>query len=72
MVDNVYFKDLSPVSFLDRSAYVYPDKTAIAYGEKEYTYSEFYSNNLSLLNIQPKVPPLKGYKDYKVINKNVQ
>ena len=43
MVDNVYFKDLSPVSFLDRSAYVYPDKTAITYGEKEYTYSEFYS-----------------------------
>ena len=43
MVDNVYFKDLSPVSFLDRSAYVYPDKPAIVYGEKEYTYSEFYS-----------------------------
>ena len=36
------------------------------------TCSEFYSNNLSLLNMQPKISPLKGYEEYKVINKNVQ
>lgn len=34
------------------------------------TCSEFYSNNLSLLNMQPKVPPLKGYENPKVIYKN--
>ena len=33
------------------------------------TCSEFYSNNLSLLNMQPKISPLKGYEEYKVINK---
>ena len=34
------------------------------------TCSEFYSNNLSLLNKQPKVPPLNGYENPKVIYKN--
>jgi len=42
MVDNVFFKNLSPVSFLDRSAYVYPDKPAIIYGERIITYAQFY------------------------------
>ena len=42
MLDNVHYKGLNPISFLDRSATVYPDKTAITYGDKKYTYSEFY------------------------------
>ena len=32
---------LSPVSFLDRSARVYPDKTAVIYGDRRYSYREF-------------------------------
>jgi hypothetical protein len=30
------------------------------------TCSEFYSNNLSILNTQPKAPPLKGYENSKI------
>jgi len=38
----VNFDVLSPVKFLVRSAAVYPDKLAVVYGEKRYTYREFY------------------------------
>jgi fatty-acyl-CoA synthase len=34
---------LSPLSFLKRSATVYPDKIAVIHGEKKYTYREFYT-----------------------------
>ncbi|MCH8205179.1 MAG: long-chain-fatty-acid--CoA ligase, partial [Candidatus Hydrogenedentes bacterium] len=30
-----------PLSFIQRSAFVYPDKTAIVHGDKRYTYREF-------------------------------
>ncbi len=33
-----YRTELTPVSFLRRSAYVYPDKTAVVHGEWRYTY----------------------------------
>ena len=32
---------LTPVSFLSRSARVYPTKVAVVYGDLSYTYSEF-------------------------------
>ena len=32
---------LSPVEFLTRSVTVYPDKTAVVYGDRRYTYREF-------------------------------
>ncbi|MCH8223430.1 MAG: long-chain-fatty-acid--CoA ligase [Chloroflexi bacterium] len=35
------YEALSPTLFLDRSAGVYPDKAAVVYGDKTYTYSEF-------------------------------
>mgnify|MGYP001160846091 CR=1 FL=1 len=41
MLDNVHYKGLNPISFLDRSSTVYPDKPAITYGDRIYTYSEF-------------------------------
>ena len=41
MPDNVHYKDLNPISFLDRSASVYPDKPAVSYGETVYSYSQF-------------------------------
>jgi fatty-acyl-CoA synthase len=39
----VNYDVLSPVQFLIRSANVYPDKTAVVYGDTRYTYSEFYA-----------------------------
>ena len=37
----VSFEELSPVAFLDRSASVYPNKAAVVYGTRTYTYAEF-------------------------------
>jgi fatty-acyl-CoA synthase len=37
----VYRSELTPLSFLRRSAFVYPDKIAVVYGERRYTYREF-------------------------------
>src|SRR3712207_2846565 len=39
--EKVYRTELTPVSFLRRNAYVFPDKVAIVHGERRYTYSEF-------------------------------
>ena len=36
-----YRAELSPVSFLRRSAYVFPDKVAVVHGERRTTYREF-------------------------------
>ncbi len=37
----VYRTELTPASFLQRSAYVFPDKTAIVYGARRYSYRAF-------------------------------
>ncbi|HJV56521.1 MAG TPA: AMP-binding protein, partial [Methylomirabilota bacterium] len=37
----VYRTELTPVSFLVRSAYVFPDKTAVVHGKRRYTYRQF-------------------------------
>src|SRR5215210_4514973 len=39
--EKVYRTELTPVSFLRRSAYVFPDKTAVVHGDRRYTYKEF-------------------------------
>lgn len=36
------YQPLTPVSFLDRAATVYPDKTAVIHGEQTYSYREFH------------------------------
>ena len=36
------YKGLSPLSFLKRSAHVYPQKIAIIHGDRRYTYAQFY------------------------------
>ncbi|MBB5349200.1 fatty-acyl-CoA synthase [Desulfoprunum benzoelyticum] len=41
---------LSPVSFLERSARVYPDKTAVIYGDRRYSYREFQARIHRLAN----------------------
>ena len=40
VVNSVSFQDLTPLSFLDRSASVYPNKPAVIYNETTYTYSQ--------------------------------
>ena len=41
MEENVYRTELTPVSFLHRSALVFPDKTAVVHGDQQYTYRKF-------------------------------
>jgi fatty-acyl-CoA synthase len=36
------YTPLSPLSFLKRSAFVYPTKTAVIHGNRRYSYEEFY------------------------------
>src|ERR1700760_1941983 len=40
--------ELSPLSFLQRSALVYPDRVAVVHGDRRYTYREF-SNRVNRL-----------------------
>src|SRR5919204_3050982 len=37
----VYRTELTPVSFLYRSAYVFPHKTAVVHGDRRYSYQQF-------------------------------
>src|SRR3989442_15142986 len=37
---HVYRTELTPVSFLTRSAYVFADKTAVVHGTRRYTYAQ--------------------------------
>ncbi len=41
MLEKVYRSELTPVSFLQRSAFVFPDKIAILHGDRQFTYREF-------------------------------
>ncbi|HIN71272.1 MAG TPA: acyl-CoA synthetase, partial [Dehalococcoidia bacterium] len=41
MTNGVSFQDLNPISFLDRSVGVYPNKPAVIYNDRTYTYAEF-------------------------------
>jgi fatty-acyl-CoA synthase len=40
MSEKVYRSELTPISFLRRSAYMFPEKTAVVYGERRYSYGE--------------------------------
>ncbi len=41
MADDTWFTPLTPLAFLDRSARVFPDRTAIAYGDRRISYADF-------------------------------
>ena len=41
MDNKVYRSELTPVDFLRRSAYMFPEKTAVVYGDRRHTYAEF-------------------------------
>ena len=36
------YQPLTPITFLERAASVYPNKTAVIYGSQKYSYSKFY------------------------------
>ena len=40
MEEKVYRSELTPNHFLRRSAYMFPEKTAVVYGDRRYTYGE--------------------------------
>jgi fatty-acyl-CoA synthase len=40
MSEKVYRTELTPLSFLRRSAYMFPEKTAVVHGERRYAYRE--------------------------------
>ena len=42
MVSRASFENLSPLSFLERSAFVYADKPAVVYNDRTYSYAEFH------------------------------
>lgn len=59
---NVFFDVLTPVHFIRRSALIYPNKTAIAYNDKRYTYKEFYARVNQLASALKKIGIAKGDK----------
>lgn len=59
---NVFFDVLTPVHFISRSAMIYPNKTAIAYNDKRYTYKEFYARVNQLASALKKIGIQKGDK----------
>ena len=40
MSEKVYRSELTPVDFLRRSAYMFPEKTAVVYGDRRFSYRE--------------------------------
>jgi fatty-acyl-CoA synthase len=46
----VNFSPLTPVSFLERTATVYPEKEAVVYGDKRYSYAELQNRVFRLAN----------------------
>jgi len=72
-IQSVNNDSLSPISFLNRSAKVYPKKTAVVYGDNRYSYQQFHDRICQLANallangighndkvvfISPNIPPL--------------
>ena len=40
MQNAVHYENLNPLSFLQRSAFAYPDKTAVVYNDQSFTYRQ--------------------------------
>ncbi len=62
MQNNVFFDVLTPVLFLGRSASIYPDKTAVVYEDKRYTYQQFYNRVNRLASALGKIGVARGDK----------
>jgi fatty-acyl-CoA synthase len=46
----VYRTELNPVDFLERAAYIYPEKTAVVQGKRRYSYRELAERSWRLAN----------------------
>ena len=45
------YQPLTPISFLERSAMVFPDRTAIIHGDQRFTYADFYGRSRKLASV---------------------
>src|SRR3954465_15429216 len=56
------FQPLTPLSFLERSAAIFPDRTAIIHGGLHRSYAQFYARarRLAAAHFPPPAPPLAG------------
>ena len=48
------FQQMTPISFLQRSAMVFPDRVAIIHGSQQFTYGEFYARSRKLASVLSK------------------
>ena len=56
------YHSLNPQSLLERSAFVYPDKTAVVYGDRCYTYAQLYDRVNRLAGALKNVGVARGDK----------
>ncbi len=59
---SVNYEPLTPVSFLRRSAAVFPNKTAVVYNDRRYTYAQFHERVNRLASALSKVGVGRGDK----------
>ena len=60
--EGVSFHMLTPLSFLKRSAYTFPDKEAVVYEGTRYTYRQFYQRVMRMANGLKRLGIAKGDK----------
>ncbi len=56
----VFRTELNPVDFLERAAYIYPDKTAVVHGKRRYSYRELAERSWRLANALRSAGLVKG------------
>ena len=54
------YQPLSPLTFIDRAAKIFPDQTAIIHGAQRFTYEEFYAPSRRLASALVKHGIKKG------------
>ena len=54
------YQALTPLSFLERAAYVFPNRTAIVHGSQRFSYAEFYARSRRLASALAKAGVKKG------------
>lgn len=62
MPEQVNYEPLTPLTYLRRSAYVYPDKTAVVYNHRSFTYAQFNARVNRLADALQKEGIQKGEK----------
>lgn len=62
MTQDVSYQNLNPLALLERSAFVYPEKTAVVYKDQRYTYSQFADRVKRLANALREAGVGKGDK----------